>query len=113
VPHWFFTDLWEGSGGAFSGMATDETRDGFVLPLVLGQKDAAPFTLERLADVTNGTAAAVRHYRFYIGGKEAAAGPRYDFYTDGSRLGVFLSSDGIKIIRKGWEAYAATLKPPV
>lgn len=112
VPHWFATDLWEGTGSAFAGMTTDETRDGFLLPLLPEQKEATPFTLERLAGITNG-ATGVRHYRFYIGGKEAAAGPRYDFYTDGSRLCVLLASDGTRIIRHGWESYAATLKPPV
>jgi hypothetical protein len=120
MPHWFFTDLWEGTGGAFANMNVDDTRDGQLLALFLGQRDAAVFTLERLKDSPsvqrNGASIPLRHYRFYTGGKQAAvearATPIYDFYTDGSRLIIFLTSDNIKIVRTGWEMYATALPLP-
>jgi len=36
----------------------------------------------------------------------------YDLLTDGARLVVLLGSDGMAIIRAGWENYAAALRPP-
>ena len=128
MPHWFATDTWEGTGGTFANMTANETRDGFLFGLFMGQRDAVSFTLERLADSAtvqrNGSSLTLHHYRFYTGGKQAAPeavlpgnvpkppAPRYDLYTDGSRLVVYLTSDGIKIIRNGWETFAGSLTPP-
>ncbi len=121
LPHWFTTDQWEGSGRPFADMAVDETREGVLLPIAFGQRDATNFTLERLPDIA---AQGLRHYRFYNGGKQAGQvatlpgappkgpAPRYDLYTDGSHLVIFLASDGIKIVRTGWDAFAAKLTPP-
>lgn len=128
LPHWFATDTWEGTGGTFAKMTMNDTRDGFLFGLFMGQRDAVSFTLERLADSAtvsrSGSSLALHHYRFYTGGKQAVPEavlpgnapkpppPRFDLYTDGSRLVVFLASDGIKIIRNGWETFAATLTAP-
>jgi hypothetical protein len=129
LPHWFFTELWEGIGGAFANLAAAEDRDGYMLPLFFGQREANLFTLERMPDAVTksavGNSFSLRHYRFHNGGKQPvpqAVPPggqpkppaaNYDLYTDGSRLAVLLSSDGIKVVRNGWEAIAAALKPPL
>jgi hypothetical protein len=119
LPHWFITDVWEGGSGAFAAMSADETREGFMFPLIFGQREATPFTLKRLADTSarsaNGSSSALRRYRFYNGGEQEAPDPsamRFDLYTDGSRLAVLLSGDGIRIVRNGWEKFAAGLTPP-
>ncbi|MBC8104838.1 MAG: hypothetical protein H7Z41_19865 [Cytophagales bacterium] len=127
LPHWFRTDLWEGTRGAFADLDVAQTRDGHYFPLFTGQRTANAFTLERLPDAVaaraNGATSAVRNYRFYSGGKTAegtvpkdAEGrpltTRYDLYTDGTSLLAFLGSDGIRIVRDGWEAFADGLTPP-
>ncbi len=109
LPSWFVTTLWEGPEMPFAGMEPNgEKKSGDYFPLFTGQRDANPFTLERLPDAgtTGGSQnAPIRHYRF-------VAKNVYDVYTDGARLIAFLGSDKTLITRDGWENWAKVLPFP-
>jgi len=109
APQFFAPGVWE-AAGPFAGMEPGgEKRNGVYFPLFTGQEDGNPFVLERLADArANGPAgpATVRRYRM-------AAKVTHDLYTDGKHLLAMLSSDGTRIVRGGWEAFAeAQTAPP-
>lgn len=107
VPFWFATELWEGPGGEWAGMAPGDKRTGDYFPLFTGDTGAYPFTLERLPDDEAGLLVVHRYQFRGKNGKNA-----YDVYTDGTRLIAFLANDGITIMRDGLENYTSTLKAP-
>ncbi len=112
APFWMITDAWEGRGAMFGDLVVGAKGDGTYFPLFNGQTTGSAFTLLRLPDVSvnapQGESVTLHHYRFDRDNKSA-----YELYTDGSRLVLFTGSDATTITRDGWEAFAATIKPPV
>jgi hypothetical protein len=109
LPFWFDTDAWEGEGGDFAGMTIGERRYGDFFALYTGRTDSEPFTLLRLQDtyaLSGSDRIPLHRYRM------SCPSGAYDLTTDGARLMVLLGSDGLAIVRGGWETYAAALKPP-
>jgi hypothetical protein len=90
-------------------MTPGEKRDGDLPPKIAGILQDATFTLERLPDTEaeiGDRTFPVRRYRMKT--EKVVT----DLYTDGSRLIACLNSDGMTILRDGWEQWAAAQKPP-
>jgi hypothetical protein len=90
-------------------MANGERRYGDFFALYTGRTDSEPFTLLRLPDtyaLSGSDRIPLRRYRMMC------PSGAYDLTTDGARLVVLLGSDGLAIVRAGWDTYAAALKPP-
>lgn len=109
VPHWLATETWESNPATFGNMAVGEKREGTYFPMFTGELVGNPFTVERMPDVAatvaGGADFPVRHYRF-------SGRNNYEVYTDGKRLIYFTGSDKVTVVRDGWEAFAADIKPP-